>query len=172
MTPAEAVFAAMAVLTVASAWSVTALRNLVHAAFALLICFLGVAGLLVFLGADFLAATQVLVYMGGVMILILFSIMLSDPLRRRRRRRPLRVAGGLAAAAALVGILLRILLETPWRVRPAAAPGMEPTTAVLGDLLLGPYLLPFEVVSVLLLAALVGAVVLLRKETRRPEGSS
>jgi len=126
-----------------------------------------VAGLLALLGADFLAATQVLIYIGGVMILLLFAIMLSEKVTNEDLFIREKALPALLVLGALQLILVKVVLDAPWNERPGPAAAMEPTTEILGRLLLNEYLLPFEVISTLLLAALIGAVVLIRKEVRR-----
>lgn len=164
----QLVFYLFAALTVGSALVVVASRNIVHSAFALLFTFFGVAGLYVFLSADFLAATQVLIYVGGILVLILFGVMLT------RKVFDVKIFGGkgqvfpaAVGVAFIFSLLAIVIVKTPWHLigeRP-----MEPTTAEIGKLLMTDFLLPFEVASVVLLAALVGAVILIRKEVRPPK---
>ena len=159
----QAIFYLFVAITLSSAFVVVASQNIVHSAFALLFTFFGVAGLYVFLSADFLAATQLLIYVGGILILILFAIMLTQRagiLRTSNQSRSV-VTGGLATAA-LLALLMAVVFRTSWASKPPGEP--EPTTAVLGNLLLTDFLLPFEIVSVLLIAALIGAVILARRE--------
>jgi NADH:ubiquinone oxidoreductase subunit 6 (subunit J) len=160
----EIIFLLIAGITVFSGWLVVSLKNIIHSAFSLLVTFFGVSGLFIYLHADFLAATQILIYIGGVMILILFSIMLSEKVYNL----PLLHWSKLLPAVLILGvlpfILSRVILETHWKVRAEGLDITGPTTGVLGELLLSEYLLPFEVISVMLLAGLVGAVVLIRKE--------
>jgi NADH-quinone oxidoreductase subunit J len=154
-------FGALAALTLGSAGVVAFSKNLIHATLALLGTFMGVAGLYVTLSADFLAATQVLVYVGGTLTLILFAVMLTSRIDEARRSNP---STGRVGAFALVTVLLlvlgRVVAVTPWPVAPQAA---VPSTAKLGHALLGEYLLPFELGSIVLLAALIGSVVLARR---------
>ncbi len=161
----QMVFYLFAALTVGSALVVVASRNIVHSAFALLFTFFGVAGLYVFLSADFLAATQLLIYVGGILVLILFGVMLT------RKVFDVKIFGGkgqvypAAVGVALIfSLLIIVIMKTPWHLMGGRA--MEPTTAEIGKMLMTDFLLPFEVASVLLLAALIGAVILIRKEVR------
>lgn len=139
-------------------------RNVVRAAYALLAALFGIAGLYVLLAADFLAAAQVLIYVGGVNILIIFGVMLTEHLGRVPFRLvnfnvlPALAAAGLIAFALVLGILIY-----PW---PASLAAYAPTSAELGRMFLTKYLLPFEVASVLLLVVLIGAVAVARKEVR------
>ncbi|MCC7537138.1 MAG: NADH-quinone oxidoreductase subunit J [Deltaproteobacteria bacterium] len=158
-------FFALAGLTVGSAGIVALSRNIIYATVALLGTFLGIAGLYITLSADFLGATQVLVYVGGTLTLILFAVMLTA------RIEDVRVSNSsfnLPVAAVLVVFVLAILGKvatgTDWPV----SPGPEiPSTARLGHAFLSGYLLPFWLASVVLLAALVGAVVLARRAVKR-----
>lgn len=154
-----------AALAIAGALIVAWSRNIVHSAFALLATFLGVAGLYVLLAADLLAIVQVLVYVGGILILILFAVMLTARIGDAKLSNPsLGTLGGIFALLAVCGPLLWIAPRFPVSRQ---AGDTEPTTAKIGAELLGPYVLPFEVVSVLLLAALVGAVTLAKGTERK-----
>jgi NAD(P)H-quinone oxidoreductase subunit 6 len=140
-------------------------RNIIYSAFSLLGTFAGVAGLYVFLGADFVAGVQVLIYVGGILVLILFAVMLTHRITdvEITNRAAGRVPGLLIVGVFLV-ILIQTIRETPWvRVKEVAH---QPTTAKIGDLFLENYLLPFELASLVLLAAMIGAVVLSRKEIK------
>lgn len=166
-------FGALALLTLGSAGVVAFARNIIHSAVALLGTFTGVAGLFVLLSADFLAATQVLVYVGGTLTLILFAVMLTARIDSVRDSNPTRRR---AAAGVLVAVLLFVLGKvagnTPWETGLVGAPGalrvaQVPSTARLGHAFLGEYVLPFELASLVLLAAMVGAVVLARRAVKR-----
>ncbi len=140
-------------------------RNPVTSAMFLVLTMVGLAGLFVLLEAFFLGAVQILIYAGAVMVLFLFVIMLLDlRAEERRRYQTLGLVGGGLVAAALA-VILRQAIHTA--APPAAAPAaVEGTTEALGRLLFTRYLLPFEVVSVLLLVAMVGVVLLSKKELR------
>jgi len=159
-------FYAFALMTIAGAAGCAFSRNIIYSAWALLFAFLGVAGLYVFLGADFPAVAQVLIYVGGILVLILFAIMLTkqiggDPsLTNAHLGLPI----GAALAAATVGTLAYMAVMTPWKEAPSRS--YEPVSAALGTAFLTDFLLPFEVASVVLLAALVGAVIIARKEIK------
>ena len=165
MTPEAVVFWLLAALTVSSAAVVVLARSLIYSAFALLFTFMGVAGIYFSLGADFLAATQLLIYVGGILILLLFGVMLTHKLydldlkSEREQFLP-----SLIVAAGIFALLTVTALRTQWAVGPGRAPA--PTTADIGRLFLSDYVLPFELGSIVLLAALIGAVVLSRKELR------
>jgi NAD(P)H-quinone oxidoreductase subunit 6 len=165
MDISTAVFYLIAIITVGSAVVVAFSRNIIYSAFSLLGTFAGVAGLYVFLGADFVAAVQVLIYVGGILVLILFAVMLTHRItdveitNRAVGRLP-----GLIVVGVFLAILIQTIRETPW-VK-ANELTHQPTTARIGDLFLENYLLPFELASLVLLAAMIGAVVLSRKEIK------
>ena len=165
MDISTAVFYLIAIITVGSAAVVAFSPNIIYSAFSLLGTFAGVAGLYVFLGADFVAGVQVLIYVGGILVLILFAVMLTHRITdvEITNRAAGRVPGLLIVGVFLV-ILIQTIRETPWvRVKEVAH---QPTTAKIGDLFLENYLLPFELASLVLLAAMIGAVVLSRKEIK------
>jgi NADH-quinone oxidoreductase subunit J len=166
--PAEYIFYAAAAMTVGAAILVAILPNILYAAVALLFSFAGVAALYVLLSADFLAATQVLVYVGGILVLILFAVFLSNRIADVKISNPGRFRLPAAAVClVLFGVLSFTAVSTPFAVKTGV---YLPTTADLGELLMTRYLLPFEIASVLLLAALVGAALLSRPERGAPEG--
>lgn len=162
-------FFLFAIMAVGSAfYAVVITENVVRAAFALMATFGGMAGLFGVLGADFLVAVQLIVYVGGILVLILFGVMMS---RRATvaelpgsRPTPLAWAGIAGLAAALLFVGYQVFAKTQWNVR--ELPPAEPLAPKLGELFLGQYLLPFEFISLLLLGALIGAVILARKEVR------
>ena len=165
MEISTAVFYLIAIITVGSAAVVAFSRNIIYSAFSLLGTFAGVAGLYVFLGADFVAAVQVLIYVGGILVLILFAVMLTHRItdveitNRAAGRLP-----GLIVVGVFLVLLIQTIRETPWvKVKEVVH---QPTTARIGDLFLENYLLPFELASLVLLAAMIGAVVLSRKEIK------
>lgn len=163
------IFYGFALLTIASALAVVTVRNIVHAAFALMVTLFGVAGLYVFLQADFLAATQVIVYVGGILVLILFGVMMTSgrlEMRIHIERGQLLLGGGISLA--LLMLLLTVIANTPkWENLTDDGTAFAPTTKRIGELILNEkFLLPFEVASVLLLVALIGAALISRKEVR------
>jgi NADH-quinone oxidoreductase subunit J len=159
-------FYAFAALTVLSAFYVVFSRNIVHAGFSLLFTLFGVAGLYAMLAADFLAATQVIVYIGGVLVLVLFTVMMTRIPRQGLGGRGLDrfVPAGIFALM-LFALLYKVITGTEWAER--APSGAEPTTARLGLAFLTDFVFPFEFVSLILLAAMIGAAILIRD--RRPE---
>lgn len=159
------VFYVFAVLTLASAFVVVFSRNIVHSAFALLFAFFGVAGLYVLLTADFLAVTQLLVYVGGILVLLIFGVMLTHRVVSVDiRTGSIQMLPGVLLVAALAGTLVGMYWSTDWTLlaQPDSAPAS--TAPVIGELFLTNYLLPFEIASVILLVALVGAALIARRE--------
>ncbi|MCT0211953.1 NADH-quinone oxidoreductase subunit J [Synechococcus sp. CS-1324] len=158
-------FLALSAAVVLGSLGVVLLPNIVYSAFLLGGVFLSVAGLYLMLNASFVAAAQVLVYVGAVNVLILFAIMLVNkketlaeipglPLRRL-------LSGGVCAGLFL--LLLRVDITTPWAV-PGPSPAGDDATIKIGMHLFSDYLLPFELASVLLLMAMIGAIVLARRD--------
>lgn len=159
----ELIFWLIVAGTLGSAAFVVLSRQLLYSAVALLLTFFGIAGLYVFLWADFLAVIQVVIYVGGILVLIIFGIMLTHRITSVHISHTSlqRGLGGLLSG--LVVVLLGFMIfKSPWLQQPAQEPAQ--TTATLGKLLMIDYLLPFEVASLLLLAALIGAAMLSRKE--------
>jgi NADH-quinone oxidoreductase subunit J len=140
-------------------------RSPVTSAMFLVLTIITLAGLFVLLHAYFLAAVQVLVYAGAVMVLFLFVIMLLDlGSEEQRRIKILAGVGGVASACLLLVIFLRNLLKVP--LGATEPPSVEGGTFVLGKLLFTQYVLPFEIVSLLLLVAMVGVVLLSKKDLK------
>ncbi len=150
------------VLVVANPFS----RNPVTSAMFLVLTIVSMAGLFVLLHAFFLAAVQVLVYAGAVVVLFLFVIMLLDLKEEERRKvKKLGLVVSLVSISAIIGIFLKSLLATqPGKDLPA--PTAEGATIPLGKLLFTNYLLPFEIVSLLLLVAMVGVILLSKKDLK------
>jgi NADH-quinone oxidoreductase subunit J len=156
-------FWALAVVLVAAALTVVIARNVFRAALALILCFAAVAGLYVTLSADFLAVVQILVYVGGISVLILLAIMLTHEVPRGSASNRMRIPAFLLAAI-LLGLMFFVTIKTAFPV--SATPPLEPTTSALGRLLLGDngYVLPLEITGVLLMAAVLGAIVMAREK--------
>ncbi|MGN6553278.1 MAG: NADH-quinone oxidoreductase subunit J [Verrucomicrobiota bacterium] len=141
-------------------------RNPVTSAMFLVLTIASLAGLFVLLNAYFLAAIQILVYAGAVMVLFLFVIMLLDIKAEERRKIKLfGLIGGLVSVGMIVAIFLRSLFATKPGAN-LAAPTAVGDTIALGKMLFTEYLLPFEVISVLLLVAMVGVILLSKKDLK------
>ncbi len=155
------VFFILAAITLVAGVLTVSLRNVVHSALALVGTFFGVAGIYLLLEAEFLAVVQVLIYVGAVSVLILFSIMLTRGLMQSTRT-SLNDQWGIAAlvAFALFAGMTIIAIAGNWPVGSTSI--TTDLVPALGKLLVTSYVLPFEVVSVLLLGALVGALLIAR----------
>ena len=163
------VFGAGATIAVVGAVLLVSLRNLVRSVLAMILSFTGVALLYLMLNAEFLAAVQILIYVGAVAILILFAVMLTQ--RVADPSRPVNNSQawlGFTVAAALFVLLMAVLTPLKWPDLPELPllSGSTETVASitnLGTQLLGAYLIPFEVASIVLLVALLGAIILARE---------
>ena len=163
----DIIFWFFASVTLASAAVVVFSRNIIYSAFSLLFTFFGVAGIYVLLSADFIAVTQLLVYVGGILVLLVFGVMLTNKVVDvDMKTGTLQVLPASVVVALAAGTLCGIFYVTEWRVRPSE--NALPTTAgKLGEMMMTSYLLPFEVASVVLLVALVGAAMISRKERKQ-----
>ena len=161
----ELIFLGLITVIATSAVWVVVSPNLVHSAVSLLFTLFGVAGLYVFLFADFLAATQVVIYVGGILVLIIFGVMLTNKIDKPviESVSSNKIIGVLISSF-IFTILSIIVIQTKWPIIDTATSGPS-TVELIGRLILGKYLLPFELISILLLAALVGAALLARKKT-------
>lgn len=169
MSLAVVLFYAFAIFTVVCAAGVAFSPNVVYSAFALMGTLLGVAAMYVFLAADFLALAQVLVYIGGILVLMLFAVMLTHRIANVNISN--RSVGRLPALLVVGGITMimgRAIYRTSWVVGTELPDG--PSTYAIGTGFLGTYVLPFELASFVLLAVLVGAVAISRKELRDAQG--
>ena len=166
----DALFYLFAFLTLVFGFLVVAnplSRNPVTSAMFLVLTIVSLAGLFVLLHAFFLAAVQVLVYAGAVMVLFLFVIMLLDLQQEERRKvRAFGIAGGLISAGAILFIFFSSLLKPEAILGGIKSPAVEGSTVPLAKLLFTQYLLPFESVSVLLLVAIVGVVLLSKRDLK------
>ncbi|MFC2016399.1 NADH-quinone oxidoreductase subunit J [Chloroflexota bacterium] len=153
----------LAVVGIAAALTVVLLRNVFRAALSLILCFLTVAGIYITLSADFLAAVQVLIYVGGISVLIILAIMLTRDVQQGSPTNQLRIPAFIVAILFL-GVVAFALINTSWQV--SATPPLEPTTSALAGKLLGEggFILPVEIAATLLLAAILGAIVLVREK--------
>jgi NADH-quinone oxidoreductase subunit J len=160
----QIVFYCFAVMTVGSAAVVVFSRSLIYSAFGLLFTFFGVAALYVFLGADFLAATQMIIYVGGILVLLLFGVMLTHKLYDLKLKTDTyQIVPALVVMLSIFVTLLLVMLRTRWY--PGGQREMGPTTAAIGTLFMNEYVLPFEVASVFLLIALMGAAMIVRRRS-------
>ncbi|HEX9994426.1 MAG TPA: NADH-quinone oxidoreductase subunit J [Acidimicrobiales bacterium] len=163
MVAQNVAFGIIAAVVVLSAIRVVTTGNVVHAALYLVLVLAGVGASYVLLAAEFVAVVQVLVYIGAIVVLFLFGIMLTRaPIGRMPRLVHDHWYAGLFTAVLLAAVLGYVLIDAFEDVE--VEPGTVGTTALVSDSIFSTYLIPFEVVSVLLLAALVGAIVLARRD--------
>ncbi len=164
MTPMQIAFVVAAALTLASGLAVVTMRDLFHAALCLVLALFGVAVLYVLLDAGFLAAAQILIYIGAIAILIIFAVMLTHGLMSRESGQ-VNAQWTYAAVIAvmLFGLLAAQLVTLPWQ-QSSLAEAPRGSLAALGKALVDPdlYMLPFEVASVLLLVGVIGAIYIAR----------
>lgn len=159
---AQPLFYLIAFVIIISALLVVSLRNIFHCALFLILVLFAVAGIYILLEAEFLAAVQVLLYVGAVAILIVFAIMLTSQLAEKRIKQINEQATvGFFISAGFLLACLTAIPYTVWKLADSALPAQN--IFAIGQLLMTNFVLPFEVVSVLLLAALIGAVVLARR---------
>lgn len=159
----DLVFWILAVIAVGAALAVVVIRDVFRAALCLILLFFIVAGIYITLHADFLAAVQILVYVGAISILIIVAIMLTRDVWQGSPSGKLRIPA-MVVSLLLLGTLAFSAINTPWNV--SDVPPLEPTTAAIGINLFGEggFILPVEIAAVLLLAAVLGAIVLIREE--------
>lgn len=163
MTGEAIAFYVLAAITLASGVVVVGSPNIVHSAVALIPAFLGVTGVYILLGAEFVAGVQVLIYAGAITVLILFVIMLTEGgtgLRIPQRNEQERI--GVAVAAAVAVMVIVGVTRTAWRTAAGALPAYTP--GAIGQSFLGTNLLVFEGTSIVLLVSLIGAIIIARKE--------
>ena len=153
----------LAIIGVVAALAVVILRDIFRAALSLVVCFLAVAGIYVTLSADFLAAVQVLIYVGAIAVLIILAIMLTREVQRGSPPNKLQVPA-LIVAILFLGIIGFATISTLWQISTVSP--VEPTTAALANKLFGQggFILAVEIAGVLLLAAILGAIVLAREK--------
>ena len=166
MTLYDIIFYFFAAVTLASGLIVVSSRNIIYSAFSLLFTFFGVAGIYVLLSADFLAVTQLLIYVGGILVLLLFGVMLTNKVVNVDiKTGAIQTLPASVLAAMAAGILCGIFYITDWNFVQGSGEG--PSTAeALGTLFMTSYLLPFEVASVVLLVALIGAAMIARRDKK------
>ena len=161
MTLQEWIFGALAVAGTGAALALVTARNVVHAALYLVVCLATVAAVYLVLGAEFVAWVQVLIYVGAIVVLLLFGLMLTRaPIGREALDNQQRGVAAIVGLAVLAGLVVLV-----WDTFRTARIDLTTTrTAAIGDNLFRSFILPFEVVSFLLLAAMIGAIVLARRD--------
>jgi NADH:ubiquinone oxidoreductase subunit 6 (subunit J) len=158
-----AAFWIMAVVAVIAALGVVFLRNVFRAALSLVLCFITVAGLYVTLSADFLAAVQILVYVGAISVLIILAIMMTREVQQGSPANRMKIPAFLVAAV-LLGVMIFTVTNTSWQI--ASESPLSPTTTTLALKLFSEsgFILPVEIAAMLLLAAILGAIVIAREK--------
>jgi len=158
-----AAFWIMAVVVVVAALGVVFLRNVFRAALALVLCFITVAGLYITLSADFLAAVQILVYVGAISVLIILAIMMTREVQQGSPSNRMKLPAFIVAAV-LLGIMIYTVTKTSWQI--AAESPLTPTTAPLATKLFSEsgFILPVEIAAMLILATILGAIVITREK--------
>ena len=167
-------FLVLSLVVIIGALGVILLENIVYSAFLLGGVFMSVAGLYLLLNASFVAAAQVLVYVGAVNVLIIFAIMLVN---KKEDLRPIeniksRKIISTSICLTLLSLLIRVDLSNTWGLAEPSASIGEDSTIRIGEHLFSDYLLPFEVASVLLLMAMIGAIVLARRDVMNEDIST
>jgi len=159
----EITFWILAVVGIGAALAVILLRNVFRSALSLIFCFLAVAGIFITLSADFLAAVQVLIYVGAIAILIILGIMLTREVQRGSLSNRLRIPAFIVAVFFL-GLVAFAMVNTQWQI--AGIAPQEPTTSAIGNILFGEdgLILAVEIAPVLLLVAILGAIALVREK--------
>ncbi len=147
--------------TVGCALMVAWVRNLIHAVLFLALTFVGVAGLYIVLSADFVAVVQILIYAGAVGVLMTFAVMLTPAADRANSSTSFEFPA-LILAGMVLAVVVFVAYDTSWST--TDGPGLATTARSLGDAFLKPYVVPFEVASVLLMTAMIGAIVLTRED--------
>ena len=151
-------FYILAALTTISAIMVVSLRNIFHSVLFLVLAFAGIAGIYITLSAEFVAAIQVLIYAGAIAVLMLFAMMLTSNAMTEGNPSGHMNASAFLGAFLIFITLAYVALVTPWKQ--TAEPSAEFSIGRIADLLFNTYVLPFEVASILLLVAMIGAIVL------------
>ena len=165
----DLIFIILTLITVLSSLYLVTSKNLVRSAVALFFTLFGLAGFYIILYADFVAGAQILIYVGGILVLIIFGVMLTNKMDKPS----IANSSQNQVVAAFVCLILFIaqlfvILKTDWKTSlPLNSDGLidkEGTVRTIGEQLMSSYVLPFEIVSILLLAALIGAATLARKK--------
>jgi len=158
-----AAFWIMAVVAVVAALGVIFLRNVFRAALSLVLCFITVAGLYITLSADFLAAVQILVYVGAISVLIILAIMMTREVQQGNPSNKMKLPAFIVAVV-LLGIMIYTVTANSWQI--AAESPLTPTTVPLAAKLFSEsgFILPVEIAAMLILAAILGAIVIAREK--------
>jgi len=160
----DLVFLCFVAITFLGAVMAVGLKNIFHNALSLALALLGTAGIFVFLHSEFLALMQVLIYAGAISIAIIFAVMLSPPISLKPKKRRLsKILVSLCVSALVFASLAYVFIKTPWPVSPDPDAG-DYSVVHLGEVLIARYAFAFELISVVLLVAILGALVIAREE--------
>jgi len=153
----------LALVTIAAALGVIVQKNVFRSALSLIACLIAVAGIFVTLSADFLAGAQILVYVGAISVVIILAIMLTHEFSQGNPSNRLKIPA-LIIAAAFFGLVTFAVINTDWKI--SQVPPTTPTTSTLAEKLFGSsgFVLPLEIVAVLILAVIIGAIVIAREK--------
>lgn len=154
-------FWGLGALSVVAALGIVVTRNLLHAVLFLILSFVALAGLFLTLSADFVAVAQVLIYAGAVGVLVIFAVMLT-PASSRINADTVFFGPGFVLAGLIAIVMAFVAFKTPWRTTESG--GFSTTVNAIGDALLNRWALPFEIASVLLIVAMIGAIVIVRAD--------
>ena len=154
-------FWVLAITTIGCALMVAAVRELIQAVLFLALAFVGVAGIYIVLSADFVAVVQVLIYAGAIAVLMTFAVMLTPAADRKNSETAFQGPAAILAGLVLA-VIVFVIFDTDWQISSRGA--FPATAASLGEAFLKPYVVPFEVASVLLMTAMIGAIVLAKEE--------
>ncbi len=158
----DLLFMTLAAIMLIAGLLVVTMRDIIRCALAMIVCFAALAGIYVIAAAPLVAATQVLVYIGAISVLVLFAIMLTETKAAPSRLVFQTQAGPAAVAGVLLAIVIGLgVLSTTW---PITGTVYQTDTTTVAETLFGAFVLPFEIVSVLLLAAVIGGVFLAKRE--------
>ena len=159
----DIIFYLFAALVLISGFLVVTSKNIVHAAFYLLFTFFGVAGIYVLLGADFIAIVQIMVYVGGILILLLFGVMLTNKITDVAiKTGTIQIIPAGIVIGLFAGGLAALMVSTNWKTEVTDLP--DTTTLALGKILITDYVLIFELLGMILLVALIGAASIARRD--------
>ncbi len=155
-------FYVLALIIVVSAAMVVFNKNVVHSAFSLFFTLFAISGIYVLLKADFIALTQIMVYVGGILILLIFGVMMTTKVTNvELKTKNLNTIPSLVFSIGIVTILIFVIFSTKWNIRLGL--DSEETVTQIGIMLLSKYLLPFEIASIVLLVALIGSAMFARR---------
>ena len=163
MTTYDFIFYVFAAIIVISAFVVVAARNIIYSAFSLLFTFFGVAGIYVLLNADFIAVVQVIIYVGGILVLIIFGVMLTNKITDVEiKTESIHIVPATIITGIIGGTLIAILTKTNWRI--SEPQNIDKTVTEIGRFIVVHYMILFELAGIILLVALIGSVMIARKE--------